>query len=296
MKRIITTCFFFCLTISLRAQNADFDSVGVINMQIGKVIMKGDSWFIRTGEGNLVKDYYPVNMPDNMKKNSQDVVFDAAIGRIPANVRMSGTPIKILSIRKLYKTKPKDTGEDLQTIQSKNSTAFDSVGYVKNGKGTIIKIGDTWLIEESKNNSIIRYVPEYIPDDFKIEKLAVSFSGVIGKQDPNVRSMGKPFIIKELMAEEETELDRSHIQEPLKDYYPLDSAGYLEKSEGIIKIMNGVFIIEVGTNRYLPVILPDEFKQENMIVLISGIIGKIPANVRLIGTPIELDTIEKKQE
>lgn len=48
--------------------------------------------------------------------------------------------------------------------------------------------------------------------------------------------------------------------------------------------------------RYTPSNLPGEFKKDGLRVIYSGKIGKIPSDVRMIGTPLELIKIEKLDE
>lgn len=294
MKKLFTILFLSISIPILYAQNMEFDSIGYIQMQTGKMIQKGDSWVIRCGEGNTIKDYAPVNLPSNILINNQDVVFAGALGRVPANVRITGTPVKLHSIRKLYKSKPGNETDMMDAQTKTTQQQIDSVGYVKNANGKIGKVSDTWVIEDINNST--RYVPDFLPQDFHLEGLQVTFSGIIKKSDPNVRIMGTPFTIKELAAVEETTFDVSQVQEPMRDFFPVDSAGFLNETKAFVHKLNGyddVYFIQVGDVRYLPVMLPQEFAVENLPVYVSGIIGKIPPNVRLAGTPFEIKTIRK---
>jgi hypothetical protein len=294
MKRMYTIAIFIFTITTITAQNMAFDSIGYIQMQTGKVMQKADSWVIRCGEGNNVQDYAPVNLPGNMQIANQDVVFAGAIGKIPANVRMTGTPLKLHSVRKLYKSKPGNETDKMNPKKNTTQLNIDSIGYVKNGNGKIAKISDTWVIEDTQNST--RYVPDYLPQDFQQEGLLITFSGIIKKSDPNVRIMGSPFTIKELAAVEETTFDVSQVQEPLKDFFPIDSAGHLNETKAFVHKLGGydaVYYLQVGDVRYLPVMLPKEFAVENLPIYVSGVIGKIPANVRLAGTPLDIKTIRK---
>ena len=47
------------------------------------------------------------------------------------------------------------------------------------------------------------------------------------------------------------------------------------------------------TQRFFPSNLPEEFRKNGLRVLFSGKRGEIPANVRMVGTPLELTKIEK---
>jgi hypothetical protein len=60
--------------------------------------------------------------------------------------------------------------------------------------------------------------------------------------------------------------------------------------------MEDVFIIidqsEIGTH-FFPIDLPDEFRSDGLRVIFSGRAQEIPPNVRLVGTPLELSSIER---
>lgn len=45
------------------------------------------------------------------------------------------------------------------------------------------------------------------------------------------------------------------------------------------------------SGRYLAAKLPEEYKKEGLKVTISGVVGKIPPNVRMMGTPLHLTCI-----
>lgn len=303
MKKLTTTLLvFFGLIISLQAQTFQFDSIGYQSMEIGKVIIKNDSWILRVDKGSFHNDYWPVNLPEKFWIENQEVVFEGALGRIPTNAKLNGTPIELHMIRILYRTKPNNNNGE-KTVTEDNNTqtpVFDSVGYIDKQSGKIILVSGTYVIEQNINGEIKRFVPDFLPEDFKIENTTITFSGNIGKIPANVRMMGTPLKIKELMLIEEVPFDKNALQEPLKEFYPFDSIAYLKPTQGIIKLMStepNVFVIEItGENksisRYLPAILPEDFQQEGMAVTISGTIGKIPANVRMMGTPITLDAIK----
>jgi len=50
------------------------------------------------------------------------------------------------------------------------------------------------------------------------------------------------------------------------------------------------------SQRYLLKNLPSDFQQDGLRVRISGEIGEIPPNVRLIGTPLTIRQIERLSE
>lgn len=302
MKKLTTSLLFlFVLCSSLKAQTFQFDSISFKSMEIGKVMIENDSWIIRVDKGYVSSDYWPVNLPEKFMTPGQEVVFEGAIGRIPQNTKLAGTPIELSMIRILYRTKPNDTnGEKIVTENTENNiTQNDSVGYINKESGKIILIGDVYLIEQNIKGEIKRFVPDFLPDDFKVENTIIIFSGTIGKIPPNVRMMGTPLKIKELMIEEEVPFDRSQLQEPIKEFYPFDSVAYLNPTKATIKLMASdpdVFIIEIteennSIKRYLPAILPEAFKKDGLSITVSGNIGKIPANVRMMGTPLDVKSI-----
>jgi hypothetical protein len=290
----------FMLTVcacQLHAQGYAFDSIGVQHMTIGKVTLKSDTWVIRVERAGGYDDFMPVNLPEKYAIPGQEVVFEGALGRIPMNVRMIGTPVKLSMIRVLYRTQPQDNGSTGETISTEKTTDPDSVGFINKQTGKILLISDVYLIETTIGDEVKRYVPDFLPDDFKVAGSVITFSAVIVKHDPNVRMMGTPVKIKELMMEENTPFDANNIQEPLKELYPFDSVGHIANVRATVKVIADVFVLETvmdGNNnstRYLPAILPDAFKKENLVVIISGTVGKIPPNVRLMGTPLTLESI-----
>jgi hypothetical protein len=214
------------------------------------------------------------------------------------HVRLQGTPIRLTLIRTLYKVESPE-GKSEQIITENAQQEIDSVGYIHNETGRIIQIADTWLIEQNKGGEIKRYVPDYLPDAFKTENTEITFSAIIRSVPQHAKMMGIPVTIKELMMIESVPFREQEIQEPLKDLFPVDSVGYLKPVSAVVKKMGSdpdVFILEVqetnnSVTRYLPFILPDEFKVDGATVIVSGTIGRIPPNVRLMGTPFTIDAI-----
>ena len=298
MKKLYTLILALGALFTAAGQGFEFDSVGVKSLDIGTVVLKNDTWVIKVEKPGMVQYYLPVNMPEKYCVQNQEVAFEGAIGRIPVNVRLVGTPLKLSTIRILYRTKPEPGNgervpEEKPTIPKVNS---DSIGYIEKSAAKIILVGDVYLIEQVINGETKRYVPEFLPDDFKVADMEINFSAIIIKHDPNVRMMGTPIKIKEIISESTETFDENKLQEAVKSYFPFDSIAFLPETKGVIKLISDTYVIEVdnGRNdisRYLPVFLPEEFKKENAVVMISGTIGKVPANVRMMGTPLTLFTI-----
>ncbi|MBI1193272.1 MAG: hypothetical protein GC205_08870 [Bacteroidetes bacterium] len=79
---------------------------------------------------------------------------------------------------------------------AQTSSPMDSVGYAHNTIGTVKLNGETWVIETLEAGSLQRYVPSDQDKSWYAEGLEIVFSGVIGRPDPTVRSMGNPLLIK----------------------------------------------------------------------------------------------------
>lgn len=300
IKSLFTVSAFLLLRLSLSAQNYIFDSIGYKHMEIGRITAGNDAWLIRVDHGAFKEDFWPVNLTEKYYKEGQEVVFEGALGRIPLHTKLPGTPIRLTMIRNLYRTQPNNNGETITSDDTPVKQNPDTLVTLQKAAGKIILVADTWLIEQTVNNETKRYVPDFLPDDFKIENTPVTFSGIVQDPPPGVRMMGTPLKITELMAVEDMQFDATKIQQPLKEYYPFDSVGYLSPVNGIIKLMGtdpDVYIIEVGgannnVMRYLPAMLPDGFKKDGLAVNVCGVIGKIPANVRMMGTPLDIKEIK----
>lgn len=75
---------------------------------------------------------------------------------------------------------------------------------------------------------------------------------------------------------------------------PIDSVGYLLSQPVTIKQMGSSFVLEpMGTTgkRYLPVNLSTRYRINGAEAMVTGIIGRIPPNMRLMGTPLEIKHI-----
>ena len=298
MKRLYT---FFALLLALSATNAQqyaFDSVGVQSITIGTITQKNDLWLIQVERNGAYEYYRPVNLPVAYAIPGQEVVFEGARGRKELNGKLATVPVKLNMIRVLYRTKQPDApGETITREQNdeQKQVNTDSIGFIKQQHGTVMQIADVFVIESTIEGELKRYVPEFMPDDFKVDGSAITFSGVLLKYDPQVRMMGAPIRITELMAEEKMAFDSTMLQETIAELFPFDSAGYIQSTRGVITLIADTYVIVVteegNTTRYLPAMLPKQFQVADKVVVFSGELGKIPANVRLMGTPITLDTI-----
>jgi hypothetical protein len=59
-----------------------------------------------------------------------------------------------------------------------------------------------------------------------------------------------------------------------------------------VKLMGDKIVLEAGASeRYVATDLPEELKKDGLELLVDGDVGRIPANVRMIGTPLQLNCI-----
>lgn len=69
----------------------------------------------------------------------------------------------------------------------------------------------------------------------------------------------------------------------------------IKNVKGVVqKVMDDTWVIVPegsGGNRYYSEQLPDEYKKDSLHVTFSGMVGKIPPNVRMVGTPLKLQKI-----
>jgi hypothetical protein len=296
MNKIYTLLLVgLCACNASQAQQFTFEPAGEKGKTIGVMMQKADVWIIREDAGNSYIDYYPVNLSDAYKIEGQEVVFEGTLGKIPSNVRLMGKPVKLTLIKKLYRASPREETDEM--LPERTTNTKKETYKVKEMSGLVQQASGVWVIESTGNDKMQRYVPDYLPEDFQQVGLPVVFSGTCTKPDPNVRSIGIALTISEMAGVEEKAIDLNDIQEPMKNFYPFEVAGRIDTREGIIKKFSAdpdVYIIETdnGTRRYLPALLPDDFKVHNMKVMVTGTYGSIPPNVRMVGTPFDIEVIE----
>ncbi len=293
MKKLFTALYISAMALGLNAQNYTFEPAGEKGLTIARVTQKGETWVLREGiEGNYI-DYVPMNLPEDMQQEGMDVVFEGVLGKIPANVRMMGKPIQLSSIKRLYRASNTAT-DAMDPATTKAKASPDSVIQLQDLEGVIRSAEGRWFIFVKEKDSEQAYLPDNLPDDFKVENLSVVVTGMarISRTDGSRRLR-----ITDMIAYEEKKFDADAVQQPLKDLYPFEPVGSIDQKTGIIKKYSEnpplyVFETDNGTTRYLPAILPASFQQHNLPVIITGFYGSIPENVRLVGIPLEITTIE----
>lgn len=78
--------------------------------------------------------------------------------------------------------------------------------------------------------------------------------------------------------------------------YKIDSIGFLPETICLVsKVAEAYLLIPqnaMATQRYAPKNLSAEYQREGALVRVTGVIGSIPPNVRMIGTPFQIRSIE----
>lgn len=286
--RLFLTLTAFIVPLLASAQQFTFEPAGDKGLTIATVTEKGGTWVLREGIKDNYNDYYAINLPEEFQREGIEVVFKGTLGKIPSNVRMAGRPVELSMIKRLYRADVKVESDDMQTGRMER----DSIIRVENVDGSVYSTMGNWYIKGGTLENKVIYAPENLPDEFKIESLSVTFTGMVRvpRKEGEIRALR----ITDMVAYEETSTEDMDIQEAMKDYFPFDAIGKVEAKAGIIRLMGDVFIFETdgGTTRYLPAFIPEAFRQDRTKVLVTGYYGEIPANVRMMGIPFEITSIE----
>jgi|GEM_PF-2876469 len=70
---------------------------------VGTVMLKGEEFIIHgtAGSATEVMDYYPSNLSRDFKVDGMRVALEATLDPIPDGVKLAGTPITIITIKKI---------------------------------------------------------------------------------------------------------------------------------------------------------------------------------------------------
>ena len=80
--------------------------------------------------------------------------------------------------------------------QSIHAQTFEKVSSVKNLAAKIVVLNETMTVIETQRNPGQRYATDQLPAELKVNNLAVTIDGDIGKIPPNVRMTGTPFRLR----------------------------------------------------------------------------------------------------
>ncbi len=74
----------------------------------------------------------------------------------------------------------------------------------------------------------------------------------------------------------------------------VDSVGYVSNTRCIVSKVADIYVLTPDNNptqRFAPVNMETLYKKEGAAVMVSGVIGAVPPNARLMGTPFEIRSI-----
>lgn len=78
--------------------------------------------------------------------------------------------------------------------------------------------------------------------------------------------------------------------------YRIDSIGFMPETICLVSKVAEAYLLvpqnAMATQRYAPQNLGAEYQREGALVRVTGVIGAIPPNVRMIGTPFQIRSIE----
>lgn len=211
--RLIPMMWIFLMFTSLSALAQKEAPVSTITDVNATVTLVADQYTL-VPDDNDSQRYMPRNMDAKYKKDGLQVTVSGNVFAIPPNVRMIGTPFEITKIfvrntpgNVQPPPKPTEEGTNKPHINTEvkpsDATVTTNMEYAEvsyttkltNIKGTIVLMGNTFLIETDKG---MRYYPMNLPAEFKVEKQKVLFNGMSGSPPPNVRMKGHPLKISEI--------------------------------------------------------------------------------------------------
>ena len=166
--------------------------------------------------------------------------------------------------------------------QSPQKSANDNPQTVERQAGYIDQKGDYFFIIFD-NEPRIRYLDTELDASFRQDKMRIIVSGEKLPIPPNVRMAGNPFKINTIEIDGGIAIETNMAA-------PTD----LITAEGTVKKEGHVFIIETTETIYVPKKLAENFQKEGASVAFTAKKLPYPPNVRMIGQPIEIVTIENK--
>jgi hypothetical protein len=99
MKTFLILIGLAYAAFNLSAQNLDFTwETKVANVKATVQILANKETVVLVPESNANMRYISAQLPDEYKKEGLKVTFNGWLGKIPPNVRMMGTPLKLTKI------------------------------------------------------------------------------------------------------------------------------------------------------------------------------------------------------
>jgi len=101
MKSIIICVFMIGISFNMLSQGVDFPYEKAGDMVAAKLQVKklSENSYVLINVKDESSRYYAVNLPEEYKKDGLNVICTGIIGKVPANFRMVGTPLKLSFIK-----------------------------------------------------------------------------------------------------------------------------------------------------------------------------------------------------
>ena len=161
----------------------------------------------------------------------------------------------------------KSNDENLNTVEKKSATIDQQGDYF-------------FIMFDDEPNT--RYLDTDLASHYCKDKMRVIVSGQKLPIPPNVRMAGNPFKIT--MIEKDGGI-------AVESKATTTATQELIEGEGVVKKEGDVFVIETTETIYVPRKMAENYQREGMRVAFTAKKLPIPPNVRLIGLPIEVVTM-----
>jgi len=198
---------------------------------------------------------------------------------------------------------------------------FKGVQKISDVKAQVKEKAGIYFLEVMSNGREVRYVPLNLEEDLKVADSWLKVSGDVGQLEANSDALGFPMKISEVSKadspkketvnvsnDDKTDQMKKDSQDArtLKAKESIEYAGSQLRVSKAVTYEKGVLVSRNGEtwlieqykngqvyNRYLPVNLSKEFMEDGLQIEFDGHVGSPPPNVRLMGSPIHIEHMEK---
>lgn len=182
--------FVLLMTIAFVAKSQDwhYENGGTISDLVGTVRM-GENIPIIVSVADPGKVYCGYALREELRVNGLKIKVSGILGKIPPNVRMMCSPLKI--------TEASIIDSSSKKIVKSQDWGYEIDYMVTNEKGTVkfLENQEIVVIVPDKNPTG-RYISNQLPEEYRKDGLKVTYSGDVGKIPPNFRMLGTPLRLK----------------------------------------------------------------------------------------------------
>ncbi len=227
--------------------------------------------------------YSGATMKDLYKVEGLKVIVSGNVLESPPNVRMASTPFVVTAIKKQGKNVKPDRPVGVDAKPNKKS--------LRDVKGVVTAKANTFVIAVGNTH----YLPgESLPKRYRQDGMKVLFSAKMGKT-PKGRPIGMPIEITKVTPDRGGKPAGTTSTKPNTPTKPnINYNKTVKDVKGKMMKKANKWVISSGNTHYLPErALAKDYQVEGVQVVFSGKVGKIPPNVRMLGTPIKISAISK---